>query len=66
VVQDEAESVLLDTAAAVRGVRAGARTMGEGMTLRESDDSSASTPEDGVSDSDETEVAMVPEDAESA
>ena len=31
VVQDEAESVLLDTAAVVRGVRAGAQTMGEGV-----------------------------------
>ena len=29
VVQDEAEAVLLDTAAVVRGVRAGAQTMGE-------------------------------------
>ena len=31
VVQDEAESVLLDTAAVVRGVRAGAQTIGEGV-----------------------------------
>ena len=31
VVQDEAEAVLLDTAAVVRGVRAGAQTMGEGV-----------------------------------
>ncbi len=31
VVQDEAESVLLDTAAVVRGVRAGAQTMGKGV-----------------------------------
>jgi len=31
VVQDETESVLLDTAAIVRGVRAGAQTMGEGV-----------------------------------
>ncbi len=31
VVQDEAESVLLDTAAVVRGVRAGAQTMGESV-----------------------------------
>ena len=31
VVQDEAESVLLDTAAVVRGVRAGAQTMGGGV-----------------------------------
>ena len=31
VVQDEAESALLDTAAVVRGVRAGAQTMGEGV-----------------------------------
>ena len=31
VVQDEAESVLLDTAAVVRGVRAGAQIMGEGV-----------------------------------
>lgn len=33
VVQDEAEAVLLDTAAVVRGVRAGAQTMGEGVTV---------------------------------
>lgn len=31
VVQDEAEAVLLDTAAVVRGVRAGAQTMGKGV-----------------------------------
>ncbi len=31
VVQDEAEAVLLDTAAVVRGVRAGAQTFGEGV-----------------------------------
>ncbi len=31
VVQDEAEAVLLDTAAVVRGVRAGAQTMGESV-----------------------------------
>ena len=31
VVQDETESVLLDTAAVVRGVRAGAQTMGESV-----------------------------------
>ena len=31
VVQDEAESVLLDTAAIVRGVRAGAKTVGESV-----------------------------------
>ena len=31
VVQDETESVLLDTAAVVRGVRAGARTIGESV-----------------------------------
>ena len=31
VVQEEAEAVLLDTAAVVRGVRAGAQTMGEGV-----------------------------------
>ncbi len=30
-VQDEAEAVLLDTAAVVRGVRAGAQTMGESV-----------------------------------
>ena len=52
VVQNEAESVLLDTAAVVRGVRAGAQTMGGGVagatpggevqesTLRDDDDDS--------------------------
>ena len=64
VVQDEAESVLLDTAAAVRGVRAGARTIGEGMARQ---DSEGDSPEDGGSaDSVEAEGAMVPGDAESA
>ncbi len=37
VVQDETEAVLLDTAAVVRGVRAGARTMGEGVADVEDD-----------------------------
>jgi len=77
VVQDEAESVLLDTAAAVRGVRAGARTIGEGVAFQESDDESVRSPEDegpgnegseheGSEESDETEGAMVRGDAESA
>ena len=35
VVQGEAEAVLLDTAAAVRGVRAGARTIGEAVAADE-------------------------------
>ncbi len=64
VVQDEAESVLLDTAAAVRGVRAGARNMGEGVALEAEQ---AAEPDDGdLDESADVEGAMVPEDAESA
>jgi hypothetical protein len=46
VVQDEAEAVLLDTAAVVRGVRAGAQTMGEGVARGQtaSGGSSAAAP----------------------
>ena len=67
VVQDEAESVLLDTAAAVRGVRASARTMGAGVAQQDPDDDTASAPVGGeLPEVDETEGAMVPEDAESA
>ncbi len=70
VVQDEAESVLLDTAAIVRGVRAGAQTMGgsvaaaatggdaqERASLEGGDDSEA---EDGV---DEAMAGEAPERA---
>ena len=62
VVQDEAESVLLDTAAVVRGVRAGAQTMGEsvaGATPGES--AQESTPvdrEDAAASEDEVGEAM--------
>ena len=63
VVQDETESVLLDTAAAVRGVRVGARIMGEGVA---SDGEPSPRQGHGASDeSDESEGAMVPGDAES-
>jgi hypothetical protein len=52
VVQDEAESVLLDTAAVVRGVRAGARTMGEAVAgATPGGDAQESTPLDGEHDS---------------
>jgi hypothetical protein len=50
VVQDEAEAVLLDTAAVVRGVRAGAQTMGEGIAggqPPEEDDPEAEESEGG-------------------
>jgi hypothetical protein len=40
VVQDEAEAVLLDTAAVVRGVRAGAQTFGEGVAPPQASDDS--------------------------
>jgi hypothetical protein len=67
VVQDEAESVLLDTAAAVRGVRAGARTMGDGVASEASDaDPTRASEERESEESDEAEGAMVPGDAESA
>ena len=65
VVQDEAESVLLDTAAVVRGVRAGAQTMGGGVAGATSGgDAQASTPLDGEDDSegeDEVGEAMARE-----
>ena len=50
VVQDETESVLLDTAAVVRGVRAGAQTMGEGGVQAAPEDTPEPTPLDGVDD----------------
>jgi len=61
VVQDEAESVLLDTAAAVRGVKAGARTIGESMAPPSSEDETSPPP-----DIDEPEGVLVKGDAESA
>ena len=70
VVQDEAESVLLDTAAVVRGVRAGAQTMGQrvaGATPVE--DGKESTPLEGEVDSegeDEVGEAMAREAPEGA
>jgi len=73
VVQDEAESVLLDTAAIVRGVRAGAQTMGgsaaaaapggdaqERASLEGADDSEAEDEVDGV---DEAMAGEAPERA---
>ncbi len=52
VVQDEAESVLLDTAAVVRGVRAGAQTMGGGVAgVTPGGDAQESTPLNGEDDS---------------
>jgi len=55
VVQDETESVLLDTAAVVRGVRAGAQTMGEGGAhVPSAGDAAEPTPLEEVNDS-ETE-----------
>ncbi len=73
VVQDEAESVLLDTAAIVRGVRAGAQTIGgsvaeaapggdaqERASLEGGDDSEA---EDGVDGVDEAMAGEAPERA---
>ena len=78
VVQDEAESVLLDTAAAVRGVRAGARTIGKGMAVadpgRDAVNDYGSSPDEAASapgpqnppDVDGTEEALVQGDAESA
>jgi hypothetical protein len=52
VVQDEAESVLLDTAAVVRGVRAGAQTMGGGVAgATPEGDALESTPLDGEDES---------------
>ena len=52
VVQDETESVLLDTAAVARGVRAGAHTMGEGGAQATSaGDAPRPTPLEGVDDS---------------
>jgi len=73
VVQDEAESVLLDTAAIVRGVRAGAQTMGgsvaaaapggdapERASVERADDSEAEDEVDGV---DEAMAGEAPERA---
>ena len=70
VVQDEAESVLLDTAAVVRGVRAGAQTVGEGVAgATPGGDAQGSTPLDGEDDSevdDEVDEAMAREAPEGA
>ena len=70
VVQDEAESVLLDTAAVVRGVRAGAQTVGEGVVgATPEGDAQGSTPLDGEDDSevdDEVDEAMAREAPEGA
>ena len=53
VVQDEAESVLLDTAAIVRGVRAGAQTVGESVAREvPGGDPQEPTPLEGSEDSD--------------
>ena len=73
VVQDEAESVLLDTAAIVRGVRAGAQTMGgsvaaaapggdapERASVERADDSEAEDEVDGL---DEAMAGEAPERA---
>ena len=70
VVQDEAESVLLDTAAIVRGVRAGAQTMGEGVAgATPGGSAQESTPVDHEDDSegkDEVGEAMAREAPEGA
>ena len=70
VVQDEAESVLIDTAAAVRGVRAGARTVGNLVASEKSDadvDAAAtSTTEGKAAEAEGTSGSAVTEDAESA
>lgn len=70
VVQDEAESALLDTAAVVRGVRAGAQTMGEGVARATPGGSAQeSTPVDHEDDSegkDEVGEAMAREAPEGA
>ncbi len=65
VVQNEAESVLLDTAAAVRGVRAGAQTIGEGVASEEPDSEAVPTPGTGESEeAGDTAGAVVTGDAE--
>ena len=65
VVQNEAESVLLDTAAAVRGVRAGAQTIGEGVASEEPDSEAVPTPGAGESEeAGDTAGAVVTGDAE--
>ena len=66
VVQGEAESVLIDTAAAVRGVRAGAQAIGEAAASDESDSETASAPGGGSVEAGETAASTVTEDAESA
>ena len=70
VVQDEAESVLLDTAAVVRGVRAGAQTVGEGVVgATPEGDAQGPTPLDGEDDSevdDKVDEAMAREAPEGA
>lgn len=70
VVQDEAESVLLDTAAVVRGVRAGAQTMGQRVVgATPEGDGKESTPLEGEVDSegeDEVGEAMAREAPEGA
>ncbi len=69
VVQDEAESVLLDTAAVVRGVRAGAQTMGKGVAGVAPVGNAGQSPDrDGEDDSegeDEAGEAMAREAPES-
>ena len=67
VVQDEAESVLLDTAAVVRGVRAGARGVAAGATSKgEAQESTSGDGEDGSEGEDEVGEAMVREAPEGA
>ena len=67
VVQGEAESVLLDTAAAVRGVRAGARTIGESVASQEPDAETIPSSGGGESkEAGETAGAKVTGDTESA
>lgn len=58
VVQDEAESVLLDTAAVVRGVRAGAKTLGERVAgASAGKDPLGPTPLDGGDDTNAEDAA---------
>jgi phage shock protein A len=65
VVQDEAEAVLLDTAAVVRGVRAGAQTMGEGVAgatpARDAEGSDGEDDSEGESDVGEAMAREAPE-----
>ena len=52
VVQDEAEDIFIDTAATVRGVRAGARTMAEGIAVGDDPPLVDGVPEPEASDAD--------------